>query len=120
VLLIGQLIRAPSFSAALALLVISRRTRTQSCRMKQQKFVYRGTPRQVVGVLVRSIEFVDGRPRVLHRRWSRASWLNTQSLSYAGGAALANLTLNTDVWIAGHKIVQRPLRDRKKRKIFYL
>ena len=34
------------------------------------------------GVLVLSAEIVDGRPRVLHLRRSRASWLDAQSLYY--------------------------------------
>jgi len=41
VLLIGQLIGSQAFSAALALPVVSRHTRTQSCGLKKQKSVYR-------------------------------------------------------------------------------
>jgi len=67
-LLSGQSIGSPGFSAALALLVVSRRTRTQSCGLNEQKVIYRGTPRLVVGVLVWSTRLVDGRPRVLHPR----------------------------------------------------
>ena len=63
---------SPTFSAALALLVVSRRTRTQCCGFKKQKFADRGVPRQVVGVLVCSTKLVDGRgrSRVLHLRRS--------------------------------------------------
>ena len=83
-LLIDQLIGSLAFRAALALLVVSRRTRTQSCGLKKQKLVYHGTPRQVVGVLMWSIEHVDGRPCVLHLRRSSASWLNAHTLLHIG------------------------------------
>jgi len=42
-LLTGQLIGPPAFSTALALVIVSRRTRTQSRGLNEQKFVYRVT-----------------------------------------------------------------------------
>jgi len=41
---------------------------------------------------------VDGRPRVLHLRWSSASWLDAQSLSHIGHCDEKN------VWIEQTKI----------------
>jgi len=40
---LGELIGSRAFSTALALLTVSRHTRTQSCGLNRQKFVYRGT-----------------------------------------------------------------------------
>jgi len=73
-LLIGQLIGTPAFSAALALLVVSRRTRTQPSGLQKQKLIYRG--------------------RVYWRGQQSSSTVDFVYYTYRTllGAALANLT----------------------------
>ena len=81
-LLIGQL-----FSAALALFVVSRRTRVSGKCLRGTcpgGNVRNKGGMSVHGVLVWSTETVDGRPSVLHLRRSRASWLNARSLLLIG------------------------------------
>jgi len=77
-LFIGLLIGSHASSAALALLVMSRRTGVSG------ECPFPGSHCPFPGILVLSTEVADGQPHVLHLRWSIASWLNTRSLLHVG------------------------------------
>ena len=74
-------------SAALALLVVSRRTRVSGKCLRGKcpgECPFPGGQCPFPGVLVLSAAIVDGRPRVLHVRQSSASWMNAHSLLHIG------------------------------------
>ena len=79
---------SPGFSAALALLVVSRRTRVSGKCLRRKcpagECSFQGGQCPFPGVLVWPTEIVDGRLCASHLRRSSASWLKAQSLFHTG------------------------------------